>query len=102
MGSKTGNLQELPERAIERAVIHRCGQWAPRGGDHPADLRISQCLAQNFHAYQPAAAEHQQGLACVVVVHVVTPIRGGCGAGHVPLCRGAYSVKRSGTPLASR
>ena len=26
MVSKTGNLQELPEKAIERAVIHRSGQ----------------------------------------------------------------------------
>ena len=25
MVSKTGNLQELPEKAIEKAVIHRCG-----------------------------------------------------------------------------
>jgi len=26
MGSKTGNLQEMPEKAIERAVILGCGQ----------------------------------------------------------------------------
>ena len=84
---------------VQVSIVVDCrGQRTTRGRYDAADLRIGQRLAQNLHTYQPATAEHQQGLACVVVMHVVTPVR---GAWVRVIAPGFLSVKRSGAPLAS-
>ena len=60
MGSKTGNFQELPEKVIERAVIHRCGQLCYKAHRNYITLN-------NASAYRASDALGKSSLAIVTL-----------------------------------